>query len=305
MLFRKRFECGAGQRWRTFVNVQAGIFQRGGEQVAVQLGIVLDVNLLLAALDFVERRLRYVDMPALDQLRHLPVEKGQQQGSNVRAVDVGVSHDDDAMITQLVGIEVVPADATAKRGDQRANLGGRQHFIEARFFNIKDLALERQYRLRAAIAALLRRATSRVALDQEELGKRRVFLLAVRQLARQAGDVQRALAPGHLSRLARRFARPGGIDNLRHDRLGVGRVFQQELLEPLGHGRLDHALDLGRHELVLGLRREFRIRHLDGQHRGQSFARIVACRAAFILACRYLFFDIGIQCSRERRAKAR
>ena len=38
----------------------------------------------------------------LDQFGHLAVEEGQQQGADVGAVDVGVGHDDDAVVTQLV-----------------------------------------------------------------------------------------------------------------------------------------------------------------------------------------------------------
>ena len=45
---------------------------------------------MLALLDLVERRLRDVDVAALDQDRHLAIEERQQQGAYVRAVDVGI-----------------------------------------------------------------------------------------------------------------------------------------------------------------------------------------------------------------------
>jgi hypothetical protein len=41
----------------------------------LQLVLVLEVALVLAALDLVERRLGDVDVAALDQLGHLPVEE--------------------------------------------------------------------------------------------------------------------------------------------------------------------------------------------------------------------------------------
>ena len=69
---------------------------------------------MLAELHLVERRLRDVDVAALHQHRHLPVEEGQQQGADVRAVHVGVGHDDDAVVAQLVGVEVFSADARAQ-----------------------------------------------------------------------------------------------------------------------------------------------------------------------------------------------
>ena len=37
------------------------------------------------------------------------------------AVDVGVGHDDDLVVAQLVDVELVAADAGAQRGDQRAD----------------------------------------------------------------------------------------------------------------------------------------------------------------------------------------
>ena len=87
---------------------------------------VLQVLLVLALLHLVERRLRDVDVAALDQLGHLPIEERQQQRADVGAVDVGVGHDDDAVVAQLVDVEVVAAgalaDAGAERGDQRQDL---------------------------------------------------------------------------------------------------------------------------------------------------------------------------------------
>jgi hypothetical protein len=50
----------------------------------------------------------------LDELGHLPEEEGEQQSADVAAVDVGVRHDDDTVVTQLVDLEVVLADTRAK-----------------------------------------------------------------------------------------------------------------------------------------------------------------------------------------------
>ena len=71
------------------------------EQHGIELVVVLDVDLLLAALDFVQRRLRDIDVSALDQQRDLPVEESQQQRADMAAIDVRVSHDDDAVIAQF------------------------------------------------------------------------------------------------------------------------------------------------------------------------------------------------------------
>jgi len=65
------------------------------EEDAVELVVVVDVLLTLLALDLVERRLGDVDVAALDQTLHLPVEEREQERADVGAVDVGIRHDDD------------------------------------------------------------------------------------------------------------------------------------------------------------------------------------------------------------------
>jgi hypothetical protein len=49
--------------------------------------------------------------PRSTELGHLAVEEGQQQRADVGAVHVRVGHDDDAVVAQLVGVEVVAARA--------------------------------------------------------------------------------------------------------------------------------------------------------------------------------------------------
>src|SRR3546814_19492365 len=93
----------------------------------------------------------------------------------------------------MVRVGLVAADAGAQRGDQRADLVRGQHAVEARAFDVEDLAPQRQHRLVLAVAALLGRAAGRVALDDEQLAERRVLFLAVGELAGQAGDIPRAL----------------------------------------------------------------------------------------------------------------
>jgi hypothetical protein len=184
------------------------------DQVVLHRLLVLEVLAGLAARHLVERRLGDVEVPALDQLRHLPEEEGQQQGADMGAVHVSIGHDDDLVVAQLVGVELILADTGAKRRDQRADFLARQHLVEPRALDIEDLAAERQDRLVFARTALLGRAAGGIALHQEQFGLGRILLLAVGQLAGQRGNVERALAPGQFARLAGRFARGGGFDHL-------------------------------------------------------------------------------------------
>jgi len=87
----------------------------------------------------------------------------------VRAVNVSISHDDDAVIAQLVCIKIVTTNSATQRRDQRANLGGLQHFVKARFFDVKNFSFQRQDGLCAPVTALFRGTAGRVTLDQKQL----------------------------------------------------------------------------------------------------------------------------------------
>src|SRR5690606_10031489 len=182
------------------------------EEEVVERLLVLEELHALAAGDLVERRLRDVEVALLDELRHLPVEEGEEQRPDVGSVDVGVGHDDDVVVAELRDVEVLSAgDAASERRDERPDLGRREHLVEARALDVEDLAAEREDRLRAAMAALLGRAAGRITLDDVELADRGVLALAVGELARERARVEGALALHHLPRAT------GGLARLRRD----------------------------------------------------------------------------------------
>ena len=199
------------------------------DEVVLERALVLEVLLGRTALDLIERRLGDVDVAAIDQLAHLAVEERQQQRSDVGAVDVGVGHDDDLVVAQLVGVEFFAADRGAERHHQIADLLGAQHAIEAGALDIEDLAAQRQHGLGEAVAALRGGAAGAVALDEEDLGLGRVLLGAILELAGEEVDVERRFAARQFARLARGFAGGGGFGDLADDDAGFLRM----LLEPL------------------------------------------------------------------------
>ena len=147
-------------------------------------------------------------------------EEGQQQRADVRAVDVGVGHEDELAVAQLGGVEVVLADAAAEGRDHGADFLVAEHLVVAGLFDVEDLALEREDGLELAVAALLGGAAGGLTLDQVELAAVGLALGAVGQLAGQAAAVERALAAGQVAGLAGGFAGAGGVDGLVDDLLG-------------------------------------------------------------------------------------
>ena len=78
------------------------------------VGVVAGVEGLGAGGQAVERRLGEEEVAAADELGHFLEEEGHQQGRDVGAVDVGVGHDDDALVAQRILVELV-AGAAAER----------------------------------------------------------------------------------------------------------------------------------------------------------------------------------------------
>src|SRR5471032_1787323 len=294
----------AGNAFCAFARHQYGRVQGHRHHVGGFFGVIFQIALVAAGLDLVQRRLRDVDVAALDQLRHLAVEQGQQQGADVGAVDVRIGHDDDAVVAQLFDVEFIRADRRAQRGDQRGDLFRRQHLFEARLFHVQHFTAQRQDGLELAVAALLGRAACRVTLDDVQFAQRRVFFLAVGQLGRQAQAVHDAFAAGQVAGLAGRFARARRFDDLAADDFGVVRFFLQVVGQRLGDDLFDRAAHFGRHQLVLGLRREFRLRHLHGQHAGQAFAHVVAGDFNLGLLGELVLVDVFVDDARHRRAQA-
>ena len=296
-------ELCTGDRGRAFGDAQFGVLDRVVDEVGVERAVVLEVHLVLALLDLVQRRQADVDVAALDQLGHLAVEERQQQRTDVRAVHVGVGHQDDAVVAQLVRVVFVLADAAAQRGDQRAHFGRGQHAVEARALDVEDLALERQDGLGLAVAALLGRATGGVTLDDEQFRQRRILFLAVGQLARQAGDVERTLAAGEVARLARRFARTRGVDDLAGDRARLVRALLQEFLELGADHRFHGRAHFRRDQLFLGLRTEARVGHLHRQHGDHAFAHVVAAQGDLGLLGDAVLLDVVAERTRQGRTE--
>ena len=268
-----------------------------------ELGVVLDVLLEFALLDAIERRLRDVYVPLLDQLFHVAEEKCEQKGADVRSVDVGIGHQDDLAVTQLGDVEIIFADAGAERGDHGADFLVSEHLVVARLLDVQDFSLQRQDGLKAAVASLLGGAAGAFSLDQVNFTTLRLAFGTVGQLARQTSAVERALAAGEIAGLARRFTRPRRLDRLVDDLAGNLRVLLEEGAEAFVEKRLHGTRDVGV-ELALGLPFELRLRQLDRDHRHQAFAHVIAGEVFLhVLEQRQLLTGV-VDGARQRGAEA-
>ncbi len=100
-LFDDRAKVGAGALLAAR-EPQHGGLKTVADEIILAGALVLQILLGTAALDFVERRLRDIKMPALDQLAHLAEEERKQKRADMRPIDIRVGHDDDLVIAQFV-----------------------------------------------------------------------------------------------------------------------------------------------------------------------------------------------------------
>ena len=99
---------------------------------------------------------------------------------------------------------------------------------------------------------------------------------AVGELVGHAHAVERGLAPGQLTRLLRRGARPRRVRRLADDRLRRVGVLLEPAAEVLVGGALHERADLGVAELRLGLALELRVGEAHRHDRGEALAHVVA-----------------------------
>ena len=191
------------------------------------------------------------------------------------AVDIGIGHDDDLVIPELVEVEIVEY-AAAERRNHRFDFFVFQNAVEAYLFDVEYLAAKGQNCLEASVSALFRGAACRVALDDIDLGQLRVIFVAVAQLIGHGRAAERRLAADGLAGLAGGLAGAVGRHGLLKDGAGDGGVLLKIGGKLLVDDGIDQRADIGIAELGLGLALELGVRQLDGDDGGQALAAVLA-----------------------------
>ena len=254
----------------------------------VALLLVVAVDLFLALLDQEERRLGDVDVPARRSgPGHLAEEERQQQRADVRAVDVGVGHDDDLVVAQLREVELAPS-TPAPSAVMMVRISSFASTLSMRAFStFRILPLKRQDGLEAPVAALLGRAAGRVALDEEDLALRRVVRASSRPACRAASRRRgcSCAAPGRAPCAPPRGPAPPPdhlVDDLARRPTGSPRSSSRSSSSTM---RSTMPLTSLLPSLVLVWPSNCGSRHLDRDHRGQALAHVLAAERP---PCRFL-----------------
>ena len=245
------------------------------------LRIEVDVLLPLDA-RLVEGRHRRIDVPVLDERAHIAEEEGEEQNADMRAVDVGIRHGDDAVVAQLALVEIVQNAAT-EGGDHRLDLRVFEHAVEPHLLDVENFTAEGQDGLEAPVSARFCGTACRIALDDINFAQLGAAVGTVGELAGERARFQNALSPrefaggtGGVARLLRRDAAKNKLARFLRVLLDIGA---EAVGNALAHKGAHEAVV----ELILGLRFELRVLELDGDDGGDALAHVLAREAVVLL----------------------
>ena len=233
---------------------------------------------------------------------HIAEEEGQQKRADVGAVHIGIRHDDDLVVAELVDVEIL-AQSRAERDDDGLELVVAVDLIGADLFDVEHFAPKRQDRLEAGVAALRGGAARAVALDDVNFGQLGVILVAVAQLIRHRRAAEGALAADGFARLARGLARAVGHHRLIQNGAGDDGVLVEELHELIRDDGVHEGAHGGVAELGLGLTLKLRVGELDGDDGGKTLAAVLAGDLVALLDQADLE-TVGVEHARERGLEA-
>ena len=212
----KRLTSTLALAWIPFSNLVPVLFVAG-------------VKILAAVGQPIERRHRQIEVAVVDEPAHLPIEEGDEQRRNMGAVDVGVGHDDDAAVAQIL-VAVMRAGAAAERLREVGELLVLLKLVLAGGGDIEDFAAQRQDGLRSAVARLLGRAAGGNALDDKNLRPFGRAIGAVGELPRQPELAHRGLARDVFF-LAAADALLGALDHEVEELVGLRRIAGEPMIE--------------------------------------------------------------------------
>ena len=297
-------ELGVGHFAETLVALHGhalvGAAAQAGRRL-VALGVGPAVDLLLALLHQVQRRRREIDVAVLDEVEHVAEEEGQDEAGDVRAVHIGIGHDDDLVVAELgevhalLAVLVLLRHGDAEGGVDVADFLALEGAVLGGFLHVQDLATEREDGLDATVTALLGRTACGVTLDKEKFALLGIALGAVGQFAGHAGATHRRLALDHFAGPAGGGAGRRGEDDLLDDGLAFLGVLLQVLLHRRGRGLGDGGGGLRVAQLGLGLAFELRLGHLHGDDGGQAFAEVFRREVALELGEEVVLLGIVLQ----------
>ena len=187
---------------------------------------------LAAVSTLVERWGSDVQVTFLNNFWHEAIEECHDQRVDVGTIDVGIGHDDNLVVTQLVcvGFLAVLTIYTEANSDTLDDVHNRlcfEDFMPLNLLYVQNLTTQWEDSLAETVAALLGRTTSGITLDEENLAFLRILHRAIGKLTRKTATSHEVLALYAFACLACSDTCCSSQDNFFADALSLVWMFLQ------------------------------------------------------------------------------
>ena len=221
----------------------------------------------------------------------------------MRAVYVGIRHDDDSVVAKFFDIKIF-MDTGPERCDHRSDLRVSEDPVQSCLLNIQDLAAKRQDRLGRPGSCRLGGPACGISLNDKDLAVFTVLVRTVGQLAGKTQSVQSALSARQISCLSCRGSGSLGHNGLLDDDLADLRMLLQIDRKALAQQTLDSASCLGIAQLLLRLAFKLRLADLDRYDRCETFTDVITGQILFTVLEKLLRPAVIIERLGQRVAEA-
>ena len=214
----------------------------------------------------------------IEQRTKVGMNQGEEEASDVGAVDVSVGHENHLAVPGLIEVEGPPRPGT-NHLDDRGALSILEHVGQGRLLDVEDLAPDGQQCLVIRAPRGLCRTERAVALDDEQFASLHLIAPAINELRGKRRRLEGGLASLGISMGTRRDPRTHAVRHLVEDRLRGQLVAARGRCEPgrqlLGHHVAHDARCCRSAENFLGLALELRLRESNGDDGGEPLEAVI------------------------------
>ena len=227
----------------------------------------------------VQRSTSDVKVALLDYLFHMAEEQGHDQSGYMRAIHIGIGHDNYFVVADLTQVQrfrvLFGSECDTKSREDITDFFALEYLMLHRFLYVQNLTSQRQNSLVNTVTTGLRSSACGISLDQEQLALSRILAHAIRQFTRQTTAAQRRLPQHTLTRVTGCDTCLSRQNHFLYDLLCIIRMFLQVVLQCLGYGTRNHAGYFRVTELRLRLTLKLRLCHFHGDNCRQTLTEIV------------------------------